>query len=278
MANHKFLIPKDTLVKLYWSQYLSSGRVAAILHCSSDTVRTRMKELGIPLRQGSDARLRYQKFDFSGDFIEKAYMIGFRLGDLNIYKKSINSSMIVARCNTTDQTQIELMEKLFSKYGRVTVSPGANSTNINCYLNMTFDFLLPKSGNVPRWIEKSSYAAAFMAGYVDAEGNFMLNQNRARFKLDSYDIGILIWIVNWLNKMGFLVKFRCIARKGDSRGNGITFNCDLWRININEAISLLKFIRYIKPFIKHKTRLEDIITCEQNILERIRNKTVKYAI
>lgn len=277
MANHKFLISRDTLVEFYWNQFLSPGRIAAILQCSSGTVKARMRELGVPLRAGSEARFRYKKFDFSGNLIEKAYLIGFRLGDLNVYQRSTKSSLIIARCNTTQGVQIDLIKKLFSKYGKVTISPGVYSTNVNCYLNMTFNFLLPKSIEVPKWIENDVYAAAFIAGYVDAEGNFILNQNRARFKLDSYDLGILTWITKWLNKKHILVKFRCIARKGDPRGNNVQFNWDLWRININEAISLLKFIEYIKPFIKHTTRLKDSVTCEQNIQERIKNKTVKYA-
>lgn len=278
MANHKFLISKDILVEFYWNQFLSPGRIATILHCSSGTVRVRMRELGVPLRGGSEARFRYQKFDFSGNLIEKAYLVGFRLGDLNVNKRSMKSSLIIARCNTTQEVQIDLIKDLLSKYGKVTISPGTYSTNVNCYLNMTFNFLLPKSIKVPKWVEDDAYAAAFIAGYVDAEGNFLLNQSRARFKLDSYDLGILNWMTKWLGKKDILVKFRRIAKKGDDRGNNTRFNNDLWRVNVNEAISLLKFIKYIKPFIKHKTRLKDIITCEQNIQERIKNKTVKYAI
>src|SRR5258708_7725330 len=158
------------------------------------------------------ARMRYKKYNFSEDLIEKAYILGFRLGDLNVYQTSSASSLIVVRCNTTHKVQVSLMRKLFSKYGRVKLSRGSYSTNVNCFLNKTFEFLLPKYQEVPYWVGQNDFvAAAFIAGYTDAEGNFILNQKKARFKIDSYDLGILSWIAYKLQKVGIRVKLRGIA-------------------------------------------------------------------
>lgn len=278
VANHKVNIQREELEKLYWNQQMSTFKIGKLYYCSHSTIRNRILELGIPIKSSSIARMRYRKSDFSGDLVEKAYMIGFRLGDLNVYQVNIHSELIVARCNTTHKVQIDLIRDLFSKYGKVTISPGAYSTNINCYLNKTFDFLIPKYNQIPNWLVQSKLTAiAFIAGYTDAEGNFILNQTRARFKIDSYDLEILTWISDWLQKQGVRVKFRCISKKGDLRTNGTRFNNDLWRINVNEAFSLLRFIRYIKPFTKHKTRLRDMIICERNIKKRIKNRSIKYA-
>lgn len=240
------------------------------------TIGNRLREFNIPIRSNSAAKMRYPKFDFSGDIIEKAYMLGFRLGDLNVYQTSKNSELIVARCNTTQVVQIRLMEKLFSRYGKVTISRGQYSTNVNCFLNRSFIFLLPKYERVPAWIDgDKTTSAAFIAGYTDAEGNFILNQYRARFKIDSYDVGILNWIANWLNNKDINFKLRRIGKTGDLRSNGTRFKHDIWRLNVNEAISLMRFITMIKPFSKHDTRLLHMEVCETNIKQRIANKTIK---
>lgn len=278
MGRAVVFIPKDKLEYLYWNEYLSPLRIGKIYRCDAVTVRTRMRGYGMSKRSGSEARMRYRKFDFSGDLIEKAHMIGFRLGDLNVYQTSKKSDLIVARCNTTQFVQIKLIQGMFSKYGQVTLSKGSISTSVQCFLNRSFDFLIPKNQKVPTWICKDlKTIAAFIAGYTDAEGNFILNQGRARFKIDSYDIKILTWITTRLKNQNMLVKLRCIARKGQFFTSEYKFNNDLWRININEAISLLHFISYIKPFVKHQTRLKNMIVCEKNIKQRIKRGSVKYA-
>ncbi len=243
------------------------------------TVLARMREFGISTRTRAAAGMTYAKFSFSNDFFEKGYLTGFRLGDLNVYMVSDKSETIVVRCNTTQEVQIELMRLLFSKYGQVTASTGLHSTNINCFLNNSFNFLLPKYMKVPSWVTKEKKVSlAFIAGYTDAEGSFKLNQGKARFKIDSYDYDILNWITDWLLKQKINVKFRRIAKRGEPRYDGKFFNKDLWRLTINEAQSLLQFTAWIKPFVKHKQRLYDMNLCRDNILKRIQAGTVKYAI
>ncbi|OGD82982.1 hypothetical protein A2165_03875 [Candidatus Curtissbacteria bacterium RBG_13_40_7] len=250
--------------------------IARLFYCDRMTVSNRLKEYKIPIRSNSESRMKYKKFDFSGNLQEKAYLIGFRIGDLNVYQTNIKSELIVARCNTTQSVQIRLMKRLFSKYGKVTVSKGKYSANINCYLNKSFNFLLPKYKKVPLWIgEDTITGVAFIAGYTDAEGNFLLNQLRARFKIDSYDVEILKWIVNCLKNNDIHVKFRQIGKAGDLRSNGTRFKHDIWRLNVNEAFSLKRFMEMIKPFVKHETRLRHIEVCESNIQQRIVNKTIK---
>ncbi len=268
MGRAKIVIPKEILHRLYWQEDLSPIEIAKQYKCDPITVRTRMRELGIAVRSQSSARMRYKKYDFSGDFIEKSYLIGFRLGDLNVYQTSEGSDLVVVRCNTTQAVQVELMKKLFSPYGHVTVSHGKHSININCYLNRSFMFLLSKNGT-PLWLYgDDSYILAFIAGYIDAEGSFLLNQRKARFKMDAYDENILCPMAEWLQQQGINVKIRKIGLSGQERSDGTIFHHDLWRININEAQSLGHFIRMIKPYIQHQARLQQIILCETNISQR----------
>jgi len=220
--------------------------------------------------------MRYPKYDFGRDLMEKAYLIGFRLGDLRVYKTKPHSETIVVQCHTTQNTQIKLVKNLFNDYGQVTISKQRDgTTDVTCYLNETFNFLLPKKDEVEKWVyvDKKRFCA-FMAGYIDAEGNFIINQSRARFKIDSYDKNILEKIHYWLKNNSIKSKFRRIGEKGEKRPEGYIFNKDLWRLNVNEANSLFKFIKLIKPFIKHKKRLKDINICINNITKRKKLGTV----
>lgn len=211
--------------------------------------------------------MRYQKYDFAGGELLRAYMIGFRIGDLNVYKTSEKSELIVVRCHTTQKEQVDVIKKLFQKFGKVTISVRNGHFHANCFLNQTFHFLIPKDFSD---VSRKGFPA-FVAGYTDAEGNFILNQNRARFKIDSYDFHVLNSITEWLHVKGIQYKLRQIARKGDLqyiRGVKSKYNGDLWRLNINQAKSLKKFITKIIPFLKHRKRIKDARISLENIISR----------
>lgn len=278
MARSKIAIDKQVLDDLYHKQSLSPYKIGAIMNCSWATVSNRLREYKIPLKSSSLARIRYKRNGFSGDLGEKGYMLGFRMGDLNTYSPTANSETIVARCHTTQEEQIDVIKDLFSRYGQVTVSRTNGHLYVNCYLDQSFKFLLDKNEDAWAWVsEDRKYYFSFIAGYVDAEGNFIINQGRARFKIDSYDLSILRAISGWLAENKINYKFRQIYKKGDTqfiRGLKCKYNGDLWRLNINEALSLKKFIILIKPYLKHSTRIKQTNICLDNISNREINGTV----
>ncbi len=203
-------------------------------------------------------------------------MLGFRLGDLNVYKRSTHSETLVVRCHTTQKAQVSVIKSLFDKFGRVSVTPRQEHFTVNCFLNRSFDFLFPKNDQAWQWIKDNvSVAPSFIAGYVDAEANFIINQGRGRFKIDSYDRSILKWICSWLSKQAIIFRYRCIRKKGPSWKNQPPLNGDLWRLNINESSSLEVFIQKIFPFLCHIQRIKDAKRCLKNISLRRKNGTIK---
>lgn len=273
------MIPKAELQKLYHEDGFSPRKIGEKFGCNWATISNRLKEYNIPLKSPAMARMRYKKFDFSGNDGQKAYMIGLRIGDLNVYRVSQNSETLVVRCHTTQKQQVDVIYSLFGKYGKVSVSKNkAGNYHINCFLNNSFYFLFPKSKNAWEWITDKDVSFAFMAGYTDAEGNFILNQKRARFKLDSYDRDVLESIACWLEENDISYKLRLIQRQGDSqtiRGKLGAYHGNLWRLNINDAGSVEKFILNILPHLRHRTRVKDAKTCLRNINQRRINGTVK---
>lgn len=274
MAYPKIKIPKKKLRFFYLKERLSPYEICRIYNCSFSTITNRLKEYGIPLKSKSEAQSKYLKYDFSGDLKEKAYLLGFRIGDLNCYRRK-NSQIIVVRCHTTDSDQVMLIKNLFQKYGHSTVSISKYGSHINTFLNYSFDFLLPKPNKVPKWLNKNSnYVFSFISGYFDAEASFGVNQGRGRIKVDSYDGYVLTWIHKFLLKQGIRSKLLLIAKKDQPRGNGYKYNKNLWRVNINEAKSLLKFTNIILKYLKHKKMKKRATLVKNNILQRIKNGTI----
>ncbi|MHA1593282.1 MAG: hypothetical protein ACTSXJ_08395 [Candidatus Baldrarchaeia archaeon] len=75
---------KDKLYELYWKRNLSLREIAEKFGVRKTTVY-RWEKLNIPTRDWHSAKFGKRKYPiFNGDKCVKAYMIGFRLGDLNI--------------------------------------------------------------------------------------------------------------------------------------------------------------------------------------------------
>lgn len=198
-------------------------------------------------------------------------MIGFRLGDLNVYQTVSHSDVIVVRCHTTRKEQADLIKNLFVKYGQVTIG-GKMSLHINCFLDKSFSFLLPKIDSVAGWITRNKECAnSFAAGYIDAEGNIGVYDGRARFKIDSYDRNIIFWIYNWLLKNDVSCPFPIkIGSKGQiyNKKHHYKYNGDLWRLRVSDKSSLAKLFGIIRPLLKHRKRLEHLNKCIKNLYDR----------
>lgn len=275
MKNRKE-IDRRVFEDLYFGQGLALRTVATRLGISEPTVRNRFKSHGLILREHGSWAIKYAKNDFDGSEQDRAYILGFRVGDLNVYTTSKTSKVIIARTNSTHNHQIQLMRSLFGKYGGVTVCGKGISKNVNCYLNRSFSFLhIAKPYQVDTWIKaKTQNSLAFMAGYIDAEGNFILNQGKARFKIDSYDEDILFWMHEWFLRKGIRSKLRLLGKQGSARYGGGVWNNNLWRLNVNEANSLSNLCKLVSPFLRHKKRIDDVNKCEENIMHRKANGTI----
>ena len=276
VGRQKIQIPETSLRELYLVKNWTPHEIGLQFKCNGVTVRNRLKELKIPFKTKSSAQTKYPRYDFDGTEAERAYMLGFRYGDLNVYKPKGKSETIVVRCHTTHVVQEDLFKKIFSQYGTITVSRNSRSMHMNCYLNSSFDFLLQKYNDLERtWLSKSKNRMwAFIAGYIDAEGTFGIYEGRGRFKVDAYDVLILKDTHTFLVHNGIRSIMRIIVRKGQP-GNGSYWNNDVWRINVNESNSLAVLITNLLPFLTHKKRVQDARAALKNVVKRQANGTTK---
>lgn len=264
----RIFISKHTLEDLYIKQQLSLIQIGKLHNLTASGVLRKMRKFNIVMRPFWTSRVSIRQ-PFDGSDIEKSYLIGFRLGDLGIRQKSQLSRYIRVGCNTTKIEQAELINDLFSKYSKVSIGKPSprNVISVSTILHSSFEFLLPKRDLIEPWIiSEPKNILAFMAGYIDAEGSFGVYQNRARFRIGSYDVGILQQFFTTLINLDIKAKLSLEMAKTPVGARNITrkLNCDFWRLSINEKESLLNFSNLIIPFLKHKKRIADLKRAKLN--------------
>jgi hypothetical protein len=164
---------------------------------------------------------------------------------------------------------VDLTERVFGPFGSVSY--------VNHYLcaslDISFRFLREKYGEeIPAWIRGCEATAAFAAGYIDAEGSFAVYEGRARFKLDSYDRVVLTWLDEWCHGIGVSSKLRRVAQAGDPRPDQPPYGRDLWRVNANDALGIVRLIATLDPYMSHAQRRADAEKARDNIIKRLRGR------
>lgn len=189
--------------------------------------------------------------------IEKAYLIGFSLGDLGVRKRYKNSRIICVATGSTIKEQIDLVKILFEKYGNVWSKQAKNKKfNVQVNLNESFDFLLSKE--FPDWVEnKKETFFSFLAGFSDAEGCISKTKGKDYYSLGNYDKSLLVRIQNNLSEWGINCRGPYTdKRKGTTNSEGYAYSSNYSSIKIHAQEDLLKFLYELKPYVKHKNKVK----------------------
>jgi predicted DNA-binding protein YlxM (UPF0122 family) len=264
-------IPRDELYELYVVKHLSFAEIARQYKCDTTTIHKRLKAYNLNARPAGGSAHEHPKKDFSGGLCEKAYLIGLRLGDLHVEE---GNWAIRVRCTSTHREQIELIKGLFAEYGGIWVSEPREKrgVGITVHLNRSFEFLLPQKDEIEQWILNDDNAfMAFWAGYVDAEGSFIVSRNRAYFKVDSGDKGILNQA--WLRLATMGLKFpqpKLIRPAGTWIDQfHLASKRDLWRLATEQKNTLFQLCVLLSPYLRHQKRIRAMEAVRANVASRI---------
>jgi transposase-like protein len=251
---------------------LSMAQIGRSIGCTAAAVLRKMRDFGIDSRAPWQSNIIHKRFNFSGNLSEKSYLIGFRTGDLNVVRR-LNSGSIIVKSNTTRRAQLELMKSLFHKYGPVWISRAKQQKGVYYFstsLNSTFSFLSPKHKAIPHWILFSSERFfSFFAGYTDAEGTIGVYDNRARFRIGSYDKTILRDIHNKLLSLGIQNSLKLEAPKKVSSSYGQSRNDDFWRIGLADRYAVFACLSRLLPYLRHTKRRRDVLLALTNVVSRM---------
>lgn len=260
---------------LYERQRLSLCAIAQQKGCHPETVRDYLILHNIPRRSIAEAKIRHPRKSFSGEPIEMAYLLGFRAGDLYVYKAnhSETSRTVVVACASTILAQIELIRMLFEQYGAINLSRTPKQMVITCYLDLSFSFLLAKDDQVPPWVLAAQDCfAAYLAGYLDAEGCILIKKHTraAEVIIRSYDVQILKTCWGKLQELGVIAPPVWLVKQAGTRdGEGPIYHKDYWGLAIYRRASLLRLFALVAPYVKHTGRRQALLAAWENVKARL---------
>jgi len=260
---------KKELLRYYIKNKLSTWKIEKKYGFCRGTIHKKLREYGIKTRDRADSHIIYPRKNFSEDLIEKAYLIGFRIGDLGVRKICPNSKTISVASGSTIKEQIDLIRGLFEGYGKIWIQKTKDGKiNIQANLDESFNFLLSKE--FPGWIEKNKeHFFSFLAGFTDAEGNISISNNMAYYGLGNYDQKLLFMIHKNLNKFGIICKEpRSDNRNGQMNSQGYRYNSNYWGFRVYNKKYLLNLLLELRPYIKHENKIKALNIAIANIDNR----------
>ena len=268
-----FNITKMELERLYLEKKLSCSQIAKLYNFDSVTVFKKLKNYSIKTRNRFESNIKYPKKIFHGDNELKAYMIGFRLGDLNV-KSLQNEATVIVKSSTTKEDQVNLIKSVYGRYGHFWIKKYGEVFSTMTFLDKSFNFLVKKEDNIEDWIRQENKSfLAFLAGYTDAEGNIGVSGKVARFRIRTYNKNILLQIHKKLHSIGIKSIFGLASKKGVYKK--IKYNKDCWGVFVNAKKDLSNLFGLLKPYIKHEKRYNDLLIAEKNLAERIKKYNVR---
>jgi len=272
-------ISKKLLINLYWKKKLSLPCIASKLNMAYSGLHFKFLKCGIPRRSHSEtnrmmwksigerisrSKRRYPRLPFSKDPMEKAYMIGLRMGDVSAERES--SYTIRVSTGSTHPAQIKMFKKVFGRYGYCRILKVKNKLvskewQIRCRLNNSFSFLVEKPSTIPEWIlKKKRFFLAFLAGIVDSEGWWCIYKNNKN------SIGLTFGIVNSnrimleqlkqkLKKLRFDTHIRLQSKSGQRSNSGIFHKNNVYILRTFRSSQIARLAKILLPLSHHDKKI-----------------------
>jgi len=248
-------VPKEEIEKLYWQQKLTLSQIGRMFSVTYPTVIYWMKKRGVHTR----GVRKYETRPFDGNELEKAYVMGLRLGDLNV---RAHRRQILARTSTSHPAMLELFRNIFQRYSHVHQFSMFNPKKkphfdwqIYALLDKSFDFLLSKAAPDDTLTNEDKFYA-FLAGYTDAEGCILITPNgnglRFYFQVAAEDKRTLFVIANKLREAGYHFTLRISAKKGENYGR--KYNKNYWELRIATKADVIKLLERLA--LRHQEKIK----------------------
>lgn len=218
---------------------------------SPSTIIRYLDELGVKRRDSSQAHTKYQKRQFTGTELERAYLLGFTRGDVGVTR---SYRLIVLATGSTHPAQLDLFTSLFAPYGPVNTYPTISKMvgfewGISAALDSSFAFLLLQRHTDPSGVLGKEAWMSYLAGLFDAEGSLWIKGDRSFtpfWSLTNSDSRVLDWTMLYLGELG-LHPFR---ERPTSEGVG-----RVWLCRREEVVALLRRLPIRHPEKKAKARI-----------------------
>jgi len=251
------------ILGLYRDQGKTLDEISVALGISRSTARDHIANQ-ITLRPRSTPR--FSRFAFSGDELERAYLLGYRAGDVNAFQDSAET--VTARVSTTHPAMLEMFSHCFSRYGRCKVVPRrvfltGYDWQVLVYLDNSFRFLIPKPASSP---SEPTLLYAFTAGFGDSDGCWAASDRRGRtafsFCITSRNHILLAELKLALESEGYhphlyLSRERGTTKvvKGRDETRVVTLTEDTWTLVMSRRSEVKQLASNVLPYSQHQEKI-----------------------
>ncbi|MDA4122241.1 MAG: hypothetical protein OK456_03560, partial [Thaumarchaeota archaeon] len=140
----------------------------------------------------AESRSKHKRTPFDGTEEDRAYMLGFKNGDITALQ--VSGTAVMVSSTTTHPAFAELFNQLFQKYSHVYQYPmfeegKGYKWKLAARLENSFRFILTSAENASQQFTSSrSLFMSWLAGLIDSDGNFHVFQDHgdARVSLVVY--------------------------------------------------------------------------------------------
>jgi|SRR3989344_5087488 len=266
-------LTKKFLENVYIKKRLSTWAIEKKFGIPRSRVYAHLKRYGILTRSIAQSHIRHQRFDFSGDECEQAYLLGFTIGDLRVrMHNGARSETISIGCGSTKPAQIKLINNLFSKYGHVWISKPdkRGAVNLEAFVNRSFAFLLPGARDYLWCGEDKKKFFSFLAGFTDAEGSFYISSGKAFISWGNYDTKVLNFIRVGLAQYGIIPpQMNCDSLRGYLGTHGYRRNNNYCHVTCAKKDVVSQLISNLEPFILHSDKKRKLMFLKKNLEQRV---------
>jgi hypothetical protein len=282
------------LHELYWNQGKTIRAIAQLKGVSFTTARKHLLRETALGRLRTRWTIRYQRTQFSENRLERAYLQGFRGGDLNAARTSPNS--IMARVSTTHPAMLELFTQAFERYGHCSVVPRkvfltGYDWQVRTYLDTSFSYLVTKPQHVPIAVAEFY---AFLAGLSDSDGCWTITHDGTRLKyaflITTEECDLVQSVKSKLQDLAYHPTLHLDRRKGTTKimhgifgPREITLSKDMWELRLQRLGEVSLLASHVLSHSRHREKIEKmqiILSTKtknwssiESIVKNLRNRT-----
>ncbi len=208
-------------------------------------------------------RSKHKRTSFDGTEEERAYILGFRHGDLTALQVSGTAVMVTS--TTTHPAFAKLFHELFQRYGHIYQYPmyeegKGYKWKVAVRLDNSFQFLLqPRQEALRSYAQDRKLFLAWLAGLVDSDGNIHTTEGegrgRARVVVYNNDTALLQNIISHTRAVGYHFDGPYLMKPtGSITPYGIRYTKDLWYISLQRIEEVQRIL--LELTLKHTEKME----------------------
>lgn len=261
---------REVLDELHNGRRLSLLRISQMVGKSYTKIWGLCRALEMPTRNVAEAdrnsaelRSKHKRSPFDGTEEERAYMLGFKNGDLTALQVSGTAVMVTS--TTTHPAFANLFRELFEKYGPVYQYPMQEKGKgykwkLAVRLDNSFQFLLASGAIALSLVSRDRRAfMSWLAGLLDSDGSINLTHSnkhaRILLVLHNTDLKLLQSAKQVLGSFGYgFVGPYQTMKKGMVTPRGIKYTKAMWNIALERTWEAKKLLGELPLKHGEKTR------------------------